>query len=109
MTAGGSPAAESSGLIWWRDAHQPLVWSESPEIGAVFDPVSGETHLINDLPALVLRHIRERPLTALQLFEEIAGEPFVETRDRAALEQIVAALKFLATAELVESRSAEMP
>jgi len=108
MRPSGFPASELAGLLWRRDASTSVVWSTSPEIDAVFDPISGETHILSELPALVLRHIGTEPATAQQVFEEMSGAAFAE-QDQAALDQIVAALKFLANAELVESSPAKIP
>ncbi len=39
----------------------------------VFDPATGETHFLTELPALLLEAIGPSPATALELVERLAG------------------------------------
>jgi PqqD family protein of HPr-rel-A system len=84
---------------WWRRAQAP-VWETLPGASAVFDPDSGETHFLAQLPALLLPLVSDRPATAAELVSRLAGP--VEL-DASADAQIVAALSYLEDAELVES------
>lgn len=101
MTLSGFPATGLAHAHWWRENSRPLVWSDSDEFVAVFDPASGETHLLSELPALLLQHVDHQPRTAAELFAVIAGDDVGEIPPQ-QVDQFIATLKFLAEAELVE-------
>lgn len=86
---------------WFRRG-APLVWERGVGEGVVFDPVSGETHFLSDLPSLLLSAIDEQPSTLAELVERFAGPVDL---DPTAQSQIVSALLFLEGAELVESQA----
>ena len=87
---------------WWRDLEYELSWVETDEFCAVFDSATGETHLLNPLPALLLRHIDQEPRNILQLLESVSGGD-VFTADSIEAQKAFVALKSLHLAELVES------
>ena len=68
----------------------------------MFDPATGETHFLSDLPALLLAAVDAEPAEVATLIDRIAGPV---TLDGQAQAQVVAALIFLESAELVESRT----
>ncbi len=68
----------------------------------VFDPTTGETHFLADLPALVLAELDDKPRSIRELIERLAGP--VEL-GHVAEQQILTALTQLEAAELVESRA----
>lgn len=96
----GSPADGVAQRRWFRSGPD-LVWERGLAEGIVFDPVSGETHFLSDLPALILSVIDEMPASYTELVERFAGPVDL---DGGAQSQIVAALLFLEGAELVESQ-----
>lgn len=67
----------------------------------MFDPASGETHFLSDLPALLLGQVDESWCDTMTLIERIAGPVALDTEDQS---KVLAALHFLEGAELVESR-----
>lgn len=85
--------------LWSRSA-QPLVWESLADLGAVYDPSSGETHFLAELPALLLPLISDDPMTASALVDRLAGPGGLDAQANA---RIVAALNYLEDAELVES------
>ena len=86
---------------WFRSG-VALIWERGVGEGGVFDPRSGETHFLNDLPSLVLSVIDDQPSTLHELVERLAGPVDL---DPTAQSQIVSALLFLEGAELVESQA----
>jgi hypothetical protein len=88
----------------WRRCGPPLVWENAPGEGAVFDPASGETHFLSELPALLLSSIGQEWHNLASLVVQIAGTVDLDDQHRA---KILSALTFLESAELVESRYAE--
>ncbi|MCB1725070.1 MAG: hypothetical protein H6959_05730 [Chromatiaceae bacterium] len=99
MTSSDDLAATS-----WRRVGPPLLWHREPGSGAVFDPASGQTHFLNELPAMLLAEIQADWRDGASLVEAAAGPVDLNPNDRA---KIHAALHFLASAELVESRDDE--
>ena len=67
----------------------------------VFDPSSGETHFLSDLPSLILSVVDDEPATYMELLERFSGPVDLDSQ---AESQIFAALMFLEGAELVESQ-----
>ena len=64
--------------VWSRPAGGELCWESWGDQHAVFDSLSGETHLLPDLTAQVLRKLNDRGRTAAELAEAIcvdSGEP----------------------------------
>lgn len=88
----------------WRRSGPPLVWADAPGEGAVFDPASGETHFLSELPALLLPFIDQDWHDFGSLIAHIVGSVDLDDPHRA---KILSALTFLESAELVESRYAD--
>jgi PqqD family protein of HPr-rel-A system len=88
------------GRVVWRRIG-PAV-SKNPEFdpAPVFDPATGETHFLTDLPLLLLETVVESPGTTEDLITALAGP--VELDDAEA-GRITAALHLLEDAELIES------
>jgi len=84
----------------WRRLGPPLVWDGEPGEGAVFDPVSGETHFLSQLPALILTVVDDRWCGYPELIARLAGPVAL---DGQAEEKVISALASLERAELVES------
>lgn len=76
-----------------------LVWQHTDGLAIVFDPDSGQTHFLSELPALLLENIGASPRTIDQIAALIdaPAELHVDAR-----EQIRRALALLKTKELVE-------
>ena len=87
---------------FWLRSGPELVWQDAPGLGAVFDPATGETHFLNELPAVILLAIDKTPVSFSALVERLGGGDEIDER---AAAKILAALSLLETAELVESRS----
>lgn len=86
---------------WVRRGPQ-LVWEELSTAVAVFDSSTGETHFLNELPALLLPAINDEPASQAALVNRLAGPLDL---DGAAEAQVFEALMYLKRAELVESVS----
>ena len=67
----------------------------------MFDPATGETHFLSDLPALLLAAVDGQPPDVAPLIERVAGPVSLDGHAEA---QVAAALIYLESAELVESR-----
>jgi hypothetical protein len=65
--------------------------------------LTGETHFLGELPALLVSVVGETPVPLEDLVERLAGSIAL---DQHARTQINSALLFLEAAELVESRNA---
>lgn len=94
------PEAGGVGDRRWFRSRADLIWEQGVGEGIVYDPSSGETHFLSDLPSLILSVVDDIPASYAELVERFAGP--VEL-DPIAQSQIVAALLFLEGAELVES------
>lgn len=91
----------ASGLreLWYRDA--PRYLQEAFDgVHAIFDPATGETHFLAELPALILTAVDNQPATPEALMDRLIGS---DDAGRAMEQQVSATLQFLAAAELVES------
>lgn len=86
---------------FWRRLGPALIWDREPGQGPVFDPATGETHFLSELPALIATTLDGEWAPHAELVTRYAGP--VEL-DAAAEAQFVAALTSLERAELVESR-----
>ncbi|MDH3980382.1 MAG: HPr-rel-A system PqqD family peptide chaperone [Gammaproteobacteria bacterium] len=71
MQASSQAEAES---CWSTIANDVLYWESWDEQHAVFDSLSGETHLLPELTAHVLRKLGEYACTARQLAEALCAE-----------------------------------
>ena len=86
-------------MVWLRNG--PAVSKiQTLDPAPVFDPATGETHFLNELPLLLLEAMVDSPSTAEVLVDALAGP--VELDDDAD-QRITAALRLLEDAELVES------
>jgi elongation factor P--beta-lysine ligase len=68
----------------------------------VFDPSTGETHFLSELPALLLKYIDANPVTVSEMFDRIAGSDSLDAEKANLIEESLTAL---VRAELVESCS----
>ena len=82
-------------------ADDALYWESWGEQHAIFDRLSGETHLLPDLTAQVLRKIGERACTARQLAEALCAETN-QSCEEFFVTDITRLLHQLQTAGLVE-------
>ena len=94
----GESAADNS--RWLRLGPRPI-FEHLPQAVAVFDPASGETHFLSDLPALLLDVISSKPVSSEVLCERLAGK---QSLDDLAKARILAALRSLEGVELIESQ-----
>ena len=75
MQASNQHIAET---VWSRPSGGELCWESWDDQHAVFDSLSGETHLLHDLTARILRNLDERGNTPGELAGAIClelGEP----------------------------------
>jgi len=80
------------------------LFEEFPDDVVVFDPSTGETHFVTQLPALILAELDTTPRSVAELIERLAGPVELgETEEQ----QILDALSRLEAAELVESEPSE--
>lgn len=98
MQASGTAEAEPS---WSMPADCVLYWESWGEQHAVFDNLSGETHLLPDLTARVLRKLGEHTFTASQLAQALCGEAD-ESCDQHLVMDITRLLQQLQVVGLVE-------
>ena len=90
------PTAETA---WYRRHRSPLV-NDSWDMAVLFDPETGETHFLNELPALLLAHLDVSPRTFEQIVEAIDAPADLSDEAR---QQIRRALRLLEDKELIES------
>ena len=90
----------NEGPRWFRRGPSP-VRASGYRLAPVFDPLSGETHFLSDLPDLLLGVIDAEPRGVAEIVALLNDGEAVD--DAAALERITTALVFLQQAELVES------
>ena len=61
----------------WRVASRaPLLWRHWDAEWVVFQPDSGDTHLVDPVAASVLRRLESAPASSADLTEELAHLPF---------------------------------
>lgn len=90
----GRPVGASR--CWFRAGPAPLTDAS----GALFDPLSGETHFLAVLPLLLLESMTARPTPTSELVRRLAGDV---DPGKEGWGKIEAALLQLESAELVES------
>lgn len=92
---------QQSRKVWCRNG--PAV-SKLPHLDPVpvFDPATGETHFLTQLPLLLLEAMGESGREVERLIADLAGP--VELND-GAVGRVTAALRLLEDAELVESHA----
>lgn len=93
-----------AGRRWCRRAPD-LRWGDSSVDGVVFDPDTGETHFLSELPRLLLTVVTSAPVSHAELVERLAGQAELDSQAEA---QVITALVFLERAELIESRDHTM-
>jgi len=86
---------------WSMCNDHELHWESWGEQHAIFDSLSGETHLLPDLTAHVLRNLDNRVCTARQLAEALCAE-MDEPCDEQFIKNITRTLQQLQAVELVE-------
>lgn len=89
---------------WRRGGPAPFT-EEFGSVCAVFDPASGETHFLTELPSLLLSVIDDRAATLDTLVERLAGATALDPQARI---QLLSAMEYLVAAELVESTVPEV-
>jgi PqqD family protein of HPr-rel-A system len=88
-------------LDWHAPRSHLLLWATWESDYSVFDGATGDTHLLSELPAEMLRQLSKRPMSWPQLSATLAQLCEVEeTRDWAG--KVADILKDLADLELVE-------
>lgn len=87
----------------WRRCGPPATRARGFDPAPIFDPGTGQTLFLNDLPALLLEAVDATPKSMTTLLADLAGA--VELDDEAAV-LVSAALIQLEQAELVESLAA---
>jgi PqqD family protein of HPr-rel-A system len=75
-----------------------LARSVLADTSVVFDPTSGETFFLNELPALLLENLDDKPVSMRALVGRIAQDLIVDVQ---AEQRILAALAFLEKADLI--------
>jgi PqqD family protein of HPr-rel-A system len=88
----------------WVRRGPDLVWQELSAAIAVFDPSTGETHFLTELPALVLKAMDATAASEAELIRRIAGPVALEDH---SLQSVHAALNQLERAELIEHVEAQ--
>ena len=87
--------------VWSAVQPAGLVWTQWPTDNGIFDPYTGETHLLSELPAYLLRRLCERPRHLDELCADAARA--CETANDGAWRATIAdALTLLEKVELVE-------
>ncbi|MCP5317461.1 MAG: HPr-rel-A system PqqD family peptide chaperone [Chromatiaceae bacterium] len=90
----------STAQLMWFCRHKSFVYDRLPKGDAVFDPLTGETHFLSVLPAMVLEAVNEAPQTTERIAHSL-GDP--ADFDAAAMKKVADALRYLERAEIVES------
>jgi hypothetical protein len=89
----------SNAQVWFRVGPN-VIWQNAAGSGAIFDPASGETFFLSELPAIVLLAIDRKPAPLPLLLERLGGPVELDGQTTA---KILAALSSLESAELIES------
>ena len=87
--------------VWSRPPGGELCWESWDDQHAVFDSLSGETHLLPDLTARILRNLNDHGSTPGELAEAICQE-LGEPCDAEFVEDIARLMQQLETVGLVE-------
>ena len=87
--------------------NRPALSFDGGETVVQFDPISGDTHFLSMLPALVLEQMTHQPLTFDQLVHRLADGAITDLDDE-AMAAIAKTLDFLEGAELVEFHPPEI-
>lgn len=97
-------AVDRAIALWRVPVPEALLWYEWETEYTIFDRNSGETHLINELPAQILRHLSERPASSPELAAKLAHLCEVEN-DKSWAAQTSGIINNLAALGLVEALS----
>ena len=73
--------SDNSIFLWHVISPDDLLWEAWETEYTLFDRNSGETHLINELPAQILRILTESPKTTFDLTEELSRLCEVENNE----------------------------
>jgi len=92
------------GTLWHIPSCGNLLWEEWETEYTLFNRHSGETHLINELPAQVLRLLAKQPTSAPQIAIKLARLCEVEN-NKQWLEQTSGIISHLASIGLIEAQS----
>lgn len=84
----------------WARKGAPLEWEMQKGAAVVFDPETGATHFLSDLPSLLLSHIDDVPADLAILIERLDGPKELGLDER---KQILSALLSLEQSELITS------
>ena len=97
-------------------ANQESVWllatAEVPEAlrldddAAIFNPVSWETHLVNEPADRILRSLARGPRTPSELASDVYGDPDAEPAREVMVAQLIAALEEMESLGLVKREPA---
>lgn len=88
---------------WARLAEGALAWESWGEQHAVFDSLSGDTHLLPELTAQVLRKLADRVCSASEIAETVCAETD-DLCDEQFVMSITRVLQQLQVVGLVEKR-----
>ena len=88
---------------WTRLAGGELVWESWGEQHAVFDSLSGDTHLLPEKTARVLRNVADRACSAREIAETVCAETG-DLCDEQFVMSITRVLQQLQVVGLVEKR-----
>lgn len=81
---------DTTAMRWRTRPAEGLMWEMWESEYSLFNPASGETHLIDELTAEVLRRASDRPITVHDLATELAN--IIEIENTTAWQQRIAAL-----------------
>ena len=84
----------------WRRSGPPGPRFEFDESTVVYNPLTGETHFLAELPALLYEQLSETGASLTELLARFAAE---DELDSSAMAQISQALRQLEAADLIES------
>lgn len=90
------PGPADQERLWYRTGPALLI----DELGAAFDPLTGETHMLADLPLLLAESVSSRPSPKQALVDRLAGELEL---DEAGWQRIDLALLQLESAGIIAS------
>jgi PqqD family protein of HPr-rel-A system len=90
------------GSHWTCWSTESLLWRQWIDETIVYNPASGNTHVIGPVATKILRRLEQQPSTASQLAESIASEFDVES-DQEVVEHVERLVSNLEELGLVKS------
>jgi PqqD family protein of HPr-rel-A system len=90
--------------VWVAARPDDLVWVGWGQDYAVYDCGTGQTHLINELPAEILRLLARTPASAAEIAARLAEECGVDDDER-WLQQIADVMSSLEALDLLEKKA----